>query len=173
MFYYWKCRRRNHDAIKGIEYRGGLCTLTSALSNMTGQEQILLKQFEKDLEKAIGIYLNKRNNILKDGNGRIYIVKNTVQDSLFVPKMDPNKLNMLVEFLKTPSNTQPKIEGSISLSIKGDEDEDYNVRVYFFEICTSHYHINTIEDIDIDQPNHYDIALTHVDYFEEQKYRLY
>ncbi len=140
---------------------------------MTDQEQILLKQFEKDLEKAIGIYLNKRNNILKDGKGCIYVVKNAVHDSLFVPKMDPHKLNMLVEFLKTPSNTQPKIEGYISLNIKGDEDEDYNVRVYFFEICTSHYHINKIEDIDINVPNHYDVALTHVEYFEEQKYRLY
>lgn len=156
-----------------IGYWFSLCSQKKTENVMTNQEQKLLEQFEKDLEKTIGSYLNKRNNTLMDGNNHIYVVKNVVRNSLFVPKRDQHKLDVLVEYLKSPTTTQPSIEGYISLNIKGAEDVDYSVRVYFFEIYTSHYHVNIKEDIDLGKPNHYDVALSHVEYFEEQKYRLY
>lgn len=137
------------------------------------EKEKIIKQFEKDLEKTIVSYLNYKNNILKDGNGIIYEIKNVVRDSLSLSTRNQYKLDQLVTYLQTPTNTQPNIEGYISLNIKCDKEENYSRRVYFFEIYATSYQLKHKANLNASKSKCFDITLSQVEYFMEQKYFLY
>ena len=140
---------------------------------MTKQEKNILKQFEKDLERAMADYLADKSNILTDGKQNCYEVQNVVEGSLFLSKDNQHNLNMLLAYLDVPTNFPPALEGLVTFNIKESSEACFQERTYFFLIPTGKYSANKQETFIEGDIFTYKITIEDIDYFFEQKYRLY
>lgn len=111
------------------------------------EEKQLLKAFEEALQNAMIAYFEHNNGLIKNGLGDKYEVRTPVCEDLCISTKDEHMTNVLLTFLCGTSNTQPRLEGHVILTIKKEEDTQYSKIPYFFWISALDYCVKQKEPL--------------------------